>query len=186
MSDAPGGPAKLPDPNWQTRLGEAMDARGVSGSELGRRAGFTAQYVNSLRGGERGARLPHDTAKRLAAALGVSVEWLVEGTGPRERLSDVYPVYVPGDAPESGIVDRFPARAQAIALLATTVPPEVIAALRAVVPDPPDKDPGRAFWIDTARQLSDDLARIQRDPRLGRGRRDPDDAPERPTRRRSR
>ncbi len=149
--------------DWQTRLGEAMEARGLSGGELGRRAGFTAQYINSLRTKERGARLPHDTAKRIAAALGVSVEWLVQGTGPRERLSDVYPVYQ-GDPPESGYVDRFPSRVQAIALLATTVAPEVILALRAVVPDPADKDPGRTFWIDTARQLAKDLARIQSDP----------------------
>lgn len=150
--------------DWQTRLDEAMDVRGISGSELGRRTGFTAQYINSMRQKERGGRLPHDTAKRIAAALGVSVEWLVEGTGPRERLSDVYPVYQGGDAPESGFVDRFPSRVQAIALLATTVAPEVIQALRAVVPDPADKDPGRAYWIEAAKQLTKDLTRIQSDP----------------------
>jgi hypothetical protein len=33
----------------------------------------------------RGARLPLDTARRLAHALAVSVEWLSHGTGPRER-----------------------------------------------------------------------------------------------------
>ncbi len=76
------------------RLAEAMTARGLSGGELGRRTGFTSQYVNSLQKGDRGARLPHDTAKRLAHALGVSVEWLTRGDGPRERLSDVYPTHV--------------------------------------------------------------------------------------------
>jgi ribosome-binding protein aMBF1 (putative translation factor) len=70
-------PSPSPPPeDWQTRLGEAMDARALSGGELARRAGFTSQYVNSLRSGERGARLPLDTARKLAHALGVTVEWL--------------------------------------------------------------------------------------------------------------
>jgi len=150
--------------DWQARLGEAMEARGLSGGELARRTGFTAQYINSLRNKERGGRLPHDTAKRLAASLGVSVEWLVSGTGPRERLSDVYPVYRGGDAPESGYVDRYPSRIEAIALLAGTAAPEVIQALLAVVPEDASRDPGRAFWIDYAKQLTGDLRRIQTDP----------------------
>jgi transcriptional regulator with XRE-family HTH domain len=141
-----------------------MEARGLTGGELARRTGFTAQYINSLRNKERGGRLPHDTAKRLGASLGVSVEWLVNGTGPRERLSDVYPVYRGGDAPESGYVDRYPSRIEAIALLAGTAAPEVIQALLAVIPDDPSRDPGRAFWIEYAKQLSDDLRRIKDDP----------------------
>ena len=68
---------------------EAIGARGITGGELARRAGFSAQYINSLRSKERGARLPLDTARRLAHALGVSVDWLTAGIGPRERLSDV-------------------------------------------------------------------------------------------------
>src|SRR5678816_435209 len=80
---------------WQERMAEAMAARGFSGGELARRAGFTAQYVNSLKSGERGGRLPLDTARRLAHALAVSVDWLTRGEGPRERLSDVYPVAAP-------------------------------------------------------------------------------------------
>ncbi len=142
-----------------------MEARGVSGSELARRTGFTSQYINSLRSKDRGARLPHDTAKRLASALGVTVEWLVQGTGPRERLSDVYPVYqADPEEPASGFVDRFPTRTEAIALLASTARPEVLRALLAVSPPDPSKDPGRAFWIDYAKQLAKDLRRIQADP----------------------
>lgn len=156
--------------DWQERLGEAITARGISGGELGRRAGFSAQYINSLRSKERGARLPLDTARRLAHALGVSVEWLTSGTGPRERLSDVYPIYVDGTGapPESTamISERYPSRAEAIALLATTVEPEVIAALRAVVPDDPTTDPGREHWIEYARHLVRDLQRIKSDPLL--------------------
>ncbi len=149
--------------DWQSRLTEAMEARNLTGSELGRRSGFTAQYINSLRNKERGGRLPHDTARRLAAALGVSLEWLISGSGPRERLSDVYPIYR-DDEPASGYVDRYPSRTEAIALLVSTVAAEVIRALLSVVPPDPAKDPGRAFWIDYAKQLARDLKRIQDDP----------------------
>jgi transcriptional regulator with XRE-family HTH domain len=150
--------------DWQDRLVEAMEARGLSGGELGRRAGFTSQYINSLRSKDRGARLPLDTARRLAHALAVSVEWLSHGTGPRERLSDVYPVVQGGDPS-----DRYPSRAEAVALLETTVDPEVIVALRASLPDPPDTDPGRDFWIARAKELARDLRRIKADPELSTG-----------------
>jgi transcriptional regulator with XRE-family HTH domain len=150
--------------DWQDRLVEAMDARGLSGGELARRSGFTAQYINSLRSKERGARLPLDTARRLAHALAVSVEWLSQGTGPRERLSDVYPVFAEGV--EEAASDRYPSRAEAVALLKTTVEPEVIAALRASLPDEPDGDPGRDFWIRRAKELAKDLRRIKADPDL--------------------
>ena len=168
--------------HWQTRLVEAMDARGLSGGELARRAGFTAQYVNSLKSGERGARLPLETVRRLAAALGVSVEWLVKGEGPRERLSDVFPVAQPVAAGEGNPAseyrmsafreplpsDLFPSRGEAIALLSSVVAPEVIEALRAVVPEG-DGDPGREWWIAYAKSLARDLRRIKDDPDFGGG-----------------
>ncbi len=162
----------LADPeDWQSRLAEAMEARGLSGGELARRAGFTAQYVNSLRSGDRGARLPIDTARRLAAALGVSVEWLTKGEGPRERLSDVY--VVPRAAQEPA--DPYPTRREAILLLAKHVEPEVIEALRAVVPGC-EGDPGRDYWITYAKALARDLKRIEADPDLN-ARRDRDAPP---------
>jgi transcriptional regulator with XRE-family HTH domain len=151
--------------DWQERLGEAMQSRGLSGGELARRTGFTSQYVNSLRNGERGARLPHDTARRLAHALGVTVEWLTKGEGPRERLSDVYPVMVPPSS--SSLEDPYPSRAEAIALLESSVEPQVIVALRAAVPPEPGVDPGRDHWIAHARGLAEDLRRIKLDPAFG-------------------
>ncbi len=150
--------------DWQSRLAEAMEARRLSGGELARRAGFTSQYINSLRSGERGARLPLDTARKLAHALGVSVDWLTKGDGPRERLSDVYVVgSAPSQAPVSG--DPYPSRAEAIALLAAYVAPEVITALRAAVADD-GVDPGRDYWIRYAKDLARDLRRIKDDPDL--------------------
>jgi len=148
---------------WQDRLVEAMTARGLSGGELARKTGFTAQYINSLRNKERGARLPLETVRRLAHALAVSVDWLSTGNGPRERLSDVYPVFAGLDVTPS---ERYAGRAEAIALLETTVEPEVVTALRASLPDPPDVDPGRDFWIERARELVRDLRRIRADPEL--------------------
>jgi transcriptional regulator with XRE-family HTH domain len=149
---------------WQERLGEAMEARALSGGELARRTGFTPQYINSLRSKERGARLPHDTAARISAALGISVEWLTSGSGPRERLSDVYPIYAPPDSALGS--DRYPTRAEALALLATTAEPEVVTALRSAVPPDPAVDPGLDYWIGRARQLTLALKGIKADPVL--------------------
>lgn len=150
-----GRKAEEEDDDWQTRLGEAMESRGLSGAELSRRAGFTSQYVNSLKSGDRGARLPLDTARKLAAALGVTVDWLTKGEGPRERLSDVYP----------RAAEPFPSRTEAIALLASVVEPEVIEALRAAMPNV-ESDPGREYWISYAKVLAKDLKRIKADPDL--------------------
>jgi transcriptional regulator with XRE-family HTH domain len=172
---SPKQPASKDDPappsegeGWQSRLSEAMATRGLSGGELARRTGFTSQYVNSLRQGDRGARLPLDTAKRLAHALGVSVDWLVKGDGPRERLSDVYATFsAQSGAPRPPYPsDIFPSRAEAIALLASVCEPEVIAALREVVPET-EGDPGRNFWIDYAKELTRTLKRIKDDPDFG-------------------
>jgi transcriptional regulator with XRE-family HTH domain len=164
--------------DWQARLGQAMDARALSGGELARRAGFTSQYVNSLRSGERGARLPLDTARKLAHALGVSVDWLTRGEGPRERLSDVFVVGASGTAAPfrpAAPSDVYPSRGEAIALLAKVVEPEVIEALRTVVPES-EGDPGREFWIAYAKDLARDLRRITNDPDLN-ARRDRDAPP---------
>jgi transcriptional regulator with XRE-family HTH domain len=166
--------------DWQARLGQVMETRALSGGELARRAGFTSQYVNSLRSGERGARLPLDTARKLAHALGVSVDWLTKGEGPRDRLSDVFVVGASGTATPyrpPAPSDLFPSRGEAIALLAKVVEPEVIEALRAVVPET-DGDPGREFWIAYAKDLARDLRRITNDPDLNARRdRDARDAP---------
>ncbi len=154
--------------DWQERLQEAMEARGFSGGELARRTGFSAQYVNSLKSGERGARLPLDTARKIAQALAVSVDWLTRGEGPRERLSDVYPVVAVASSPHGGEApppsDRYAGRAEAIALLARITPPEVIDALRAVVPNEEGFDPGREWWLAYAKDLARDFRRIKDDP----------------------
>lgn len=153
--------------DWQDRLIEAMALRQITGAELARRSGFTSQYINSLRSKGRGGRLPLETAQRLAQALQVTLEWLTQGDEPRDapRLSDVYPIGGPQVDPAPA--DRYPSRAEAIALLASSVEPEVIAALRTVVPRD-DRDPGREFWIDYARDLARSLRKIKADPVFSR------------------
>jgi transcriptional regulator with XRE-family HTH domain len=159
-------PAESSSDDWQSRLAEAMEARRLSGGELARRAGFTSQYINSLRSGGRGARLPLDTARKLAHALGVSVDWLTKGDGPRERLSDVFVVGAGGAVTRVG-ADPYPSRAEAIALLGAYVAPEVIEALKAAVPVPEDGiEPDRDYWIRYAKDLARDLRRIKDDPDL--------------------
>jgi len=175
MPNDPDNKSSATAEGWQERLVEAMRARGLSGGELARRTGFTAQYINSMKSGERGARLPLDTARKLAHALGVTVDWLSRGEGPRERLSDVYPVAAPVSDPHAPS-ERYPARAEAIALLSHVASPEVIAALRAVVPEG-DKDPGREWWIAYAKDLARDLRRIKEDPDFVPDARGPTKAP---------
>ena len=71
--------------------------------------------------------------------------------------------------------DLYPSRAEAIALLVNVAQPEVIEALRAVVPET-EGDPGREFWIAYAKDLAKDLRRITNDPDLN-ARRDRDAPP---------
>lgn len=152
--------------DWQERLNEAIKALGIGSAELARRTRFSVQYINSLRNGDRGGRLTHETAEKLSSALAVTVEWLTQGTGRRERVSDVYPIYALVEpAPESAAYsERYPGRAEAIALLATQVAPEVIRALRASVPPDPAIDPGLDFWVARARDLAITHRKIKADP----------------------
>jgi hypothetical protein len=99
----------------------------------------------------------------------VSVDWLTQGQGPRDRLSDVYVVGADGALRAPAPSDLFPSRVEAIALLAKVVEPEVIEALRAVVPES-GVDPGREYWIKYAKDLAKDLRRIKADPDLNANR----------------
>lgn len=150
----------LVNQDWQDRLFEAMSLRSITGAELARRTGFTAQYINSLKSKDRGGRLPLETAQKLAAALSVNLEWLVHGDEPREapRLSDVYPA-----GTFTAATDPYPSRAEVIALLGPLIEAEVVAALRTVQPKD-DKDPGRDFWIAYAKDLTKTLRKIKSDP----------------------
>ena len=63
------------------RIKEAMTHAGMTSAELARAAGVKAPSVAQWIGG-RTKSLKASTANAAAAALGVSVRWLVEGEGP--------------------------------------------------------------------------------------------------------
>jgi transcriptional regulator with XRE-family HTH domain len=82
--------AKTPSPNgFAERLRELRKQKGLSQSELGERVGVHYTHVGRY---ERGVSRPAaDTLKRLADALGVSGDYLLEGTveeAARARFED--------------------------------------------------------------------------------------------------
>ena len=59
------------------RLEKARVARGISLKELSRRSGVSQSTLSSVKTGHRqGGNLTLETGRRLAIALGISVDWL--------------------------------------------------------------------------------------------------------------
>jgi transcriptional regulator with XRE-family HTH domain len=154
--------------DWRERLSEAMLQRGMSGGDLARKTNLSSQYINSLRNKDRGARPPLETARRLASALEVSVEWLMGSDGqPSDPGSRSTPLPPSSRSAIGSSSDPYTSRAVVIALLTgSEVAPAVIAALRQVLPDDPAIDPGNEFWIHKARALTLMFRTIQEDPVL--------------------
>lgn len=63
-----------------TRLGWARKLAGLSSRELDRLAGLTLGHAHLIESGRR-PRVEVDTARGLARALGVSLDWLADGVG---------------------------------------------------------------------------------------------------------
>lgn len=87
------------------RLEKARLARGLSLKELSKRSGVSQSTLSSVKTGHRkGANLTLETGRRLAVALGISVDWLCglwqEDQGMRcpPGLFDGFPVSRPGVA----------------------------------------------------------------------------------------
>lgn len=80
---------KLPQGEiFAARLSEAMARSNLSGKEIAAAAGIDAGYLSNLKKGKR----PPPSApvtKSLAAALGVSEDWLASGEGPVYAASRV-------------------------------------------------------------------------------------------------
>jgi transcriptional regulator with XRE-family HTH domain len=73
---------KLPeDKNFSERLSQAIEMCPLKGKEIAERAGIDPGYLSNLKQGKRAAP-SGPVAKALAAALDVSVQWLVAGEGP--------------------------------------------------------------------------------------------------------
>lgn len=83
--------------DWKQRLRQLLQERGWTYRELADRAGLQSPTHVSSMLSAGGPRSPNgDTLVRLAAALGVSSDWLMTGEGERER----------GATPESTVVVR--------------------------------------------------------------------------------
>ncbi len=67
-----------------TRLRFARDDAGLSARALDAAAGITAGHTSQIEAGRRTA-VAIETVRRLAEALGVSIDWLVTGFPPRKR-----------------------------------------------------------------------------------------------------
>lgn len=68
--------------SFAERLEEARKEKGFTQKAISDQIGITDAYMSQM---STGKRMPSDrTAKDLAEALGVNVQWLVEGTGPKK------------------------------------------------------------------------------------------------------
>lgn len=113
--------AAMSDDERGERLRVVRLERGLGVRELSRLAGLgvTGADVSRIENGKQGA--PSFTKiKAMAAVLGVSPEWLWDGTGPRE--------IAPSREPDTK--DPYPARAAAIARMRGLVSEESVAAVR--------------------------------------------------------
>ena len=67
--------------SFTERLEEARKENGFTQKAISEQIGITDAYMSQM---STGKRMPSDrTAKDLAEALGVNVQWLLEGTGPK-------------------------------------------------------------------------------------------------------
>lgn len=62
------------------RLAWARQAAGVSAREFARIAGMKAAHVRMIETGDR-PRITAETAQRIAATIGATLDWLLNGTG---------------------------------------------------------------------------------------------------------
>ena len=74
------------------RLQHARSVRGFKASELDHKAGLTRGHTWQIENGRK-PKIEVETAQKLAAALGVSLDWLVngKGEGPAARPSSPPP-----------------------------------------------------------------------------------------------
>jgi transcriptional regulator with XRE-family HTH domain len=120
------------------RIAWLLTHKGWSQRDLAKEAGLSPNYISLLvkgaRGGTRGLTLA--TAKKIANAAGVDVQWVLEGVGEP----------VPGVG--TGPVPH--ALAQALALLEGRIAPQVRMALQAEVPHP---EWSVREWLDRGLEL---------------------------------
>jgi transcriptional regulator with XRE-family HTH domain len=122
------------------RLQWILDHRDISARELARLAELPSESHVGLILTRGGTRTSGKALAKIARAARVELEWLIEGTGPRDVGTHVE------------YTDRYPNRARAIEALRDEVLPESIADLR-IVTLQSDTDPLVSEWIDDLRAL---------------------------------
>ncbi len=70
-----------------TRLRDMRERAGMSAAQLASAADVTVGYIHQLERGDRGERLAAGVALKIARALGVSVEELIDPAGDVENLT---------------------------------------------------------------------------------------------------
>lgn len=114
-----------------SRVRAIREGLGISQQELERRSGVSRGYVSRLEGGKRGDSISHEQLTALARGLGVDAQELqtMHGYATATRMTP---------PPTSAVMsDPCPHRTQAASLaLADGVPPDAIARVMALPPDP--------------------------------------------------
>jgi transcriptional regulator with XRE-family HTH domain len=70
-----------------TRLRDMRERAGMSAAQLASAADVTVGYIHQLERGDRGERLAAGVALKIARALGVSVEELIDPAADVENLT---------------------------------------------------------------------------------------------------
>lgn len=123
------------------RLREAREAKGMGQRSLARTSGVSQGHISHAESGKR-IELGPTVLSALADALGVSVDWLLTGEGPRERRPDQTVEAVPRYAALREVLEAHPGR---WSVAAVTVAEQ--RALKA------DVDPGTAWWEEQLDRL---------------------------------
>lgn len=161
------------------RVRLARTARGRGVNELDRLLGSKQGYVSRLESSDREPRA--DTLRKLAQALGVSLEWLATGEGTMEGASGgaVPSVPAPPPAPPSASTtpvpgsvvvydddDPYPNRSRAIALLGHNLDARartVLLSYRFRSGGGRDEDLPLELWLDEAKNLQRQVRRLDRE-----------------------
>lgn len=90
------------------RLNEAFDARNLSQYAVAKTSGVSESYIGKIR--NRKSTTPAaQVVYKLAVALGIYMEWLTEGTGPRDKGNPLATV-TPLDLALTGLDDEISER----------------------------------------------------------------------------
>ncbi|MCD8320603.1 MULTISPECIES: helix-turn-helix transcriptional regulator [Akkermansia] len=76
----------LPNGNFPSRLKSILQSKNMKQRELGKLAGLSNVAISRYLSGER--RPGADELYRISTILGVSMEWLLVGTEPEQKITD--------------------------------------------------------------------------------------------------